>query len=206
VSAPETRRTRIDLAELGPSKAYYFMISAIVPRPIAWVSTRGRDGSTNLAPFSFFQGVCADPPTLMVSIASRKRSGETKDTLRNVRETGELVVNIVAEPLIDSVVASAEERPHGDSEIDALSLGTFDAERVGAPCLAASPVNLECRLTQEVQVGSCSALFCEILLAHVAPDLLDERGTIDPEKLRPWARLGGSLYLPYGRAVRIRRP
>ena len=197
-------RTRIDLAGLGPSKAYHFMISAIVPRPIAWVSTRGRDGSTNLAPFSFFQGVCADPPIVMISIASSKRRGETKDTLRNARETGGLVVNLVAEPLIEPVVASAEEHPYGRSEIDVLDLATFPGQRVDAPCLVDSPVNLECRVEREVALGGCVVLFAEILLVHVDPELLDDRGTIDPERLRPWARLGGSFYMPFGRAVRIR--
>ena len=205
MSASPPSRHRIDLSRLDPAKTYHLMISAIVPRPIAWVSTRAADGRTNLAPFSFFQGVCAEPPILMLSIAAHKRSGETKDTLRIVRETGELVVNVVAAPLIESAVASAEERAYGDSEIDALGLETFPAERVSAPCVSASPVNLECRLEREVAVGNCSALFCEILLAHVAPEVMDERGTIDPERLRPWGRLGGSYYMPFERAVRVPR-
>jgi flavin reductase (DIM6/NTAB) family NADH-FMN oxidoreductase RutF len=197
------RRT-LDLREMAPAKAYFFLISSIVPRPIAWVSTIGSDGSTNLAPFSFFQGICASPPTLMVSIASRKRSGELKDTLRNVRDTGELVVNVVAEPLSQPMVGSSEERAYGESEIDVEGLSTFPAERVAAPCVAESPVNMECRLSKEVQIGGCAAVFAEIVLVHVREELLDERGTIDPDRLRPWARLGGSLYLPYSGSVRLR--
>lgn len=196
-------RTRIDLSALGAAKAYFFMISAIVPRPIAWVSTRGADGSTNLAPFSFFQGVCAAPPTIMIAIQSKKRSGETKDTLRNVRETGEFVVNIVPEDLGKPMVASSAEHAYGESEIDLCALTTFASERVSAPCVAESPVNFECRVMQEVAIGACVAVFGEIVLVHAREDVLDARGVVDPEKIKPWARLGGSLYMPYGGSVRL---
>ncbi|MDQ7005692.1 MAG: flavin reductase family protein [Acidobacteriota bacterium] len=200
----DTSRVKIDPARLTPAQNYFFLISAIVPRPIAWISTRSPEGSTNLAPFSFFQGVAADPPTLMVSIARTKKSGETKDTLANIQATGEFVVNMVPGELAGPMEASADELPAGESEIDRAGLATFSAERVSAPCLADSPVNLECRLSREVAIGSCVAVFGEVLLAHVREDLLDERGTIDPDRLAPLARLGGSLYLPYGKAIRLR--
>lgn len=203
--APATKR-RLDLRELGVARAYFFMISAIIPRPIAWVTSRGRDGSTNLAPFSFFQGVCAAPPTLMISISSAKRDGDTKDTLRNVRETGEFVVNMVSGELAEPMVASSAELGYGESEIDANALETFRAETVDVPALVASPVNMECRVSKEVPVGDCVAVFGEIELVHVREDVLDERGSVDPERVRAWGRLGGSLYEPFGEAVRIKRP
>ncbi len=201
--AGEGARRTIDLADLGSARAYFFMISAIVPRPIAWISTRGADGSTNLAPFSFFQGVCAAPPTIMVAIQSRKKNGEIKDTLRNLRETGELVVNVVAHELGETMVGTSAEHAYGESEIDLARLATFPGERVQVPCLLDSPVNMECRVSQEVAIGGCVAVFAEILLVHAREDVLDARGVVDAEKLRPWARLGGSLYLPFSRAVRL---
>ena len=204
MTTPE--RVCIDLAELSPGQKYFLLISAIVPRPIAWVSTRGTNGSTNLAPFSFFQGVAADPPTLMISIARTKSSGETKDTLANIRATGEFVVNVVTGELAEPMDASAAELPFGQSEIERAGLATFPARRIAPPCIADSPVNLECRLSQQVEVGSCVAVFGEVLLAHVREDLLDERGTIDPDRLAPLARLGGSFYQPYSRAMRLRPP
>ena len=199
-------RRVIDLDALGTAKAYFFMISAIVPRPIAWVTTRGRDGSTNLAPFSFFQGVCAAPPTLMISISSGKRSGEPKDTLANIRETGEFVVNVLPHELVDPMVASSAERPYGDSEIEAEGLETFPADLVAPPCLAGSPINMECRLHQEVPIGQCVAVFGRIVRVHAREDVLDARDTVDPDKLRPWARMGGAFYQPYGGVVRKNRP
>ncbi len=200
------RKRVIDLEAKSSRESYRFLISAIVPRPIAWVSTRGEGGATNLAPFSFFQGVCADPPTLMISLGTTKRSGERKDTLRNIEDTKVFVVNLVDESLLDPMVRSSAELERGQSEIEAARLATFPAERVAAPCLSVSPVNLECRLVEAVPLGSCVAAFGEIVLAHVREDLLDERGTIDPDKLRPVGRLGGTLYAPYRGSVSKRRP
>ncbi len=191
----EPARRRIDLRALGPARGYYFLISAIVPRPIAWVTTRSADGVTNLAPFSFFQGVCADPPTLLLSIMRHKNSGEMKDTLHNIETTGEFVVNLVGEESLLPMVQSSAELPHGVSEIDAGGLSTFPAELVSPPCLADSPVNIECRLQQQVPVGVATVILGEILLVHAREDVLDERGSVDPAKLRPVARLGGSRYV-----------
>lgn len=196
-------RVTIDPKDQTPGENYYFLISAIVPRPIAWVSSRGPEGSTNLAPFSFFQGVCADPPTLMISIAERKSSGEFKDTLSNIKQSGEFVVNLVPEELAEPMIATSEEFPAGESEIDRTGLSTFPARRVRVPCIADSPVNLECRRVHQLSMGSCTVFFGEILLAHVREDLLDARRNIDPEKLRPLARMGGSYYLPYSGAIRF---
>lgn len=196
-------RVTIDPQAQTPAENYYFLISAIVPRPIAWVSSRGGDGSTNLAPFSFFQGVCADPPTLMISLAERKSTGEFKDTLSNIQQSGEFVVNLVPEELAEAMIASSEELPAGESEIERGDLPTFPGQRVQVPCVADSPVNLECRLVHQLRMGSCVVFFGEILLAHVREEVLDPRRNIDPDKLRPLARMGGSFYLPYSRAIRF---
>lgn len=200
-------RRLIDLRELGPARGYYFLISAIIPRPIAWVTTRARDGSTNLAPFSFFQGVCADPPTLMLSIMRHKGFGEPKDTLSNIEATGEFVVNLVSEPSLEAMNQSSAELPAGVSEIEAGSLATFPAERVSPPCLADS-VNFECRLLQTAPIGSNVVVFGDILVAHAREDCLDERNVVDPNKLRPVARLGASRFLVFDPAsVRtLKRP
>lgn len=202
----EGNRVTVDFDELSAARRYFFMISAIVPRPIAWVTSSDADGLVNLAPFSFFQGVCADPPTLMIAISRHKRSGEGKDSLRHIEQTGEFVVNVVTESVWDSMLISSLEFPAGTSELQRLGLETFPAERVGPPCLADSPVNLECRLAERVELTGCVALFGRILQAHVLEHLLDERGSIDAEKLRPLARLGGSYYAPFGGAVRRKPP
>ena len=203
MNAGQPSRVTIDPKTQTRAENYHFLISAIVPRPIAWVSSRGGDGSTNLAPFSFFQGVCADPPTLMISLAERKSTGEFKDTLSNIRQSGEFVVNVVPEALAEPMIASSEELPAGESEIEREALSTFPGQRVQAPCIADSPVNLECRLVHQLPIGSCVVFFGEIVLAHVQGELLDARQNIDPEKLRPLARMGGSFYLLYSHAIRF---
>jgi flavin reductase (DIM6/NTAB) family NADH-FMN oxidoreductase RutF len=206
MTSPSPPRLTVDFAEMSAARRYFFMISAIVPRPIAWVSSLDRHGVVNLAPFSFFQGVCADPPTLMLAISRQKKTGEGKDSLRHIEETGEFVVNVVTESVWDEMLVSSLEFPAGTSELERLGLETFPAEQVAAPCVTASPVNLECRLAERVDLTGCVALFGRILRAHVEEQLLDARGSIDAEKLRPLARLGGSFYAPFGGAVRRKPP
>jgi len=200
-----TSRSSIDLSRLSPDARYFFLISAVVPRPIAWVSTRGADGTTNLAPFSFFQAVSSDPPIVMISVSVEKSDGTMKDTLVNARATGEFVVNLVSEELAETMVRTATELPHGESEIEAFGLTAIPSISVGAPAIGEAKVCLECRLVHDLPLGNAVALFGEILTAQVCDGLLDDRGTIDPTALRPLGRLGGSLYLPFSSPRRIRR-
>ena len=202
---PAATRTVVDLSALSSDQRYFFLISAVVPRPIAWVSTRAGNGTTNLAPFSFFQAIGSDPPVVMISIATEKRDGTTKDTLVNIRETGEFVVNLVSEEIAETMVRTSAELPHGESEIAAFGLTPIPAVAVAAPAVAEAKVGLECRLYRELPIGNAVAVFGEVLAAQVAEGLLDARGTIDPAALRPLGRLGGSLYLPFSEPRRIRR-
>ncbi|RMG43424.1 MAG: flavin reductase family protein [Acidobacteria bacterium] len=188
------RRVLLEFGRPGAPSGYHFLISAVVPRPIAWISTVDREGRPNLAPFSFFQGVSGDPPVIMVSFFPRKRSGEAKDTLSNIEETGEFVVNGVNEDLLEKVVLTSREYAHGVNEIELASLSTFPAAKVAPPCLAEAPFSLECRREETVEIGGCRAVFGRVLCAHVREDLMDDRGRIDPRRLRPVARLGGSFY------------
>jgi flavin reductase (DIM6/NTAB) family NADH-FMN oxidoreductase RutF len=205
LGTPATTRTVVDFSALSSDQRYFFLISAVVPRPIAWVSTRAADGSTNLAPFSFFQAIGSDPPVVMISIATEKRDGTLKDTLVNIRGTGEFVINLVSEDLAETMVRTSAELPHGESEIAAFGLTPIPSAAVAAPAIAEARVALECRLWHELPVGSAVAVFGEVLRAQVAEGLLDARGTIDPAALRPLGRLGGSLYLPFWEPRRIRR-
>ena len=112
---------QLDFTSLAPRDAYRWMIGTILPRPIAWVSTVAADGRPNLAPFSFFQGVTANPPTLMF-VPVNKRGGTPKDTLRNLREVPEFVVNLVSFALAEKMNATAAELPHGESEFAAFGI------------------------------------------------------------------------------------
>lgn len=183
---------QIDPAALSPRDAYRLMISCIVPRPIAFVTTLSRDGVTNLAPFSFFNGVSSDPPVISIAVAT-KRDGSKKDTWRNVEETGEFVVNIVVPELMDGVIVGARELPHNVSELDLSGLRTLPSARVKPPRLADSPVNLECTLLKVVEVEETGLILGRVVMVHAKDEVLDG-GRVDPRRLTFVGRMGDDFY------------
>jgi flavin reductase (DIM6/NTAB) family NADH-FMN oxidoreductase RutF len=193
----------LDPRETPATDVYRFLISAVVPRPIALVSTRGADGGTNVAPFSYFNAIASDPPLVGVAVANR--AGDPKDTLRNVRETGEFVVNVVDTALLDAMVRTAGEWPREVSEFAPAGLTPLPSERVGAPYVAESPLQLECRLHREIPLGNSVLLVGEVVFARVRDAVLTE-GRVDPSKLLPVGRLGGELYALPGEVVKRPRP
>ncbi len=126
------------------SDVYRFMVSAVIPRPIALVSTRSTEGDTNVAPFSYFIALSSEPP--LIGIAISDRAGDQKDTLQNIRATREFVVNVVSESMFDSMVRAAGEWPRGRSEFDIVGWTPLASERVRAPYVAESPLQMECTL------------------------------------------------------------
>ncbi len=186
---------RIDPRLLDARAAYRLMISVVVPRPVAWVSTRGRDGSLNAAPFSYFQALSSKPPVVMISVGSR-RGGEPKDTRRNIDETGEFVVGIVSEESAERMVRTSVDHPYGVSEFETAGLTALPSDLVGPPRIAECAVSLECRLERALDVGGSRVFLGEVLLVHLRDDVLLPDGTADPLRLRPLARLGGSHYAP----------
>jgi len=204
---------QIDPSSLSRRDGYFLMISAIVPRAIAFVSTVSPDGRTNAAPFSYFTGVSSSPPTLLIC-SSRRRDG-MKDTHRNIAETREFVVNVVVEEIMDAVVIGGTDHPPDISEIELARLRTAPGVKVKAPLLVDSPVNLECRLSQTVEVAGTAILIGEIVWMHLRDDLVVERAApgegppskvIDVAKLKPIARLGGDEYATLGHIFERTRP
>jgi flavin reductase (DIM6/NTAB) family NADH-FMN oxidoreductase RutF len=193
----------IDPAELTPGAMYRFMISAIVPRPIAFVSTIGATGITNVAPFSYYVPLASKPPLIGISI--NHRAGEPKDTLRNLRETGDFVVNVVDEALLLRMVRTSGEWASQVSEFALTGLTAAPAERVRAPRVAESHVHLECRLYQEVPLGDTTFVIGEIVLAHAADEMMAD-GLVDARKLHPVGRLGGLGYTIVRDVVEQARP
>jgi flavin reductase (DIM6/NTAB) family NADH-FMN oxidoreductase RutF len=181
----------VDPQSISPGSMYRFMISVVVPRPIAFVSTVGADGGLNVAPFSYFMALSSRPP--LVGIAMNLRAGEPKDTLRNLRGTGDFVVNVVDEPLLERMVHASGDWPGDVSEFDLTGLTPQPSERVRSPRVAESPVHLECRVEREVTLGETSLVVGEILLAHVSDAVLSD-GRVDVLKLHPVGRLGGDGY------------
>ena len=181
-----------DPAALSPRDAYRLMISCIIPRPIAFVTTLSREGATNLAPFSFFNGVSSDPPVVSIAVAS-KRDGSKKDTWRNIEETGEYVINVVVPELMDAVIIGAKELPHGVSELDLSGLKTLPSTKVKPPRLEASPINLECTLLRIVEVEETALILGRVVMVHAKDEIVDG-GRVDPRRLTFVGRLGDDLY------------
>ena len=193
----------LDPRTVPTTQVYRFLISAVIPRPIAFVSTVSASGVVNLAPFSYFNAIASEPP--LIGIAISDRADDPKDTLRNIRETNEFVVNVVSESLLDAMVRTAGEWPRTTSEFGPAGLTPKPSERVRAPYVAESPLQLECRLHREVALGNSFLIVGEVLLARVRDEVLtDDR--IDPVKLAPVGRLGGELYAPLGPVLKRTRP
>lgn len=187
----------LDFAAMEPRQAYQWMVSAIVPRPIAWVATLSPDGRTNLAPFSFFQGVTCNPPTLLF-IPANTRDGRKKDTLRNVEANGEFVVSLPSFAQAEQMNATAALLPYGESEFETFGVAAAPSQRVKPPRVAESGVAFECTILQIVPVGegpfAANVVFGRILCAHVRDDILGADGAIDPARQDAIGRMGGESY------------
>src|SRR6059058_4780815 len=128
----------LDFSQLPPRDAYAWMIGTILPRPIAWVSTISKAGATNLAPFSFFQGVTSNPPTLMF-VPVNARDGTKKDTVRNLEQVPEFVVNLVPFALAEAMNNTSALLPYGESEFEKFGIASTPSERIRPPRVAAAP-------------------------------------------------------------------
>lgn len=199
----------VDFSTLSPRAAYGWMTGTILPRPIAWVSTISPDGRPNLAPFSFFQGITANPPTLMF-VPVNTRDGSKKDTLRNLELVPEFVVNLVPSALAEAMNATASLLPYGESEFAHFGIAEAPAQRVRPPRVALAPVAFECTVHQIVLIGegplAANVVFGRIQLAHVRDDVLSAAGEPDPVKLDLVGRLGGESYTRTTDIFDLKRP
>ncbi|BDC98799.1 flavin reductase family protein [Persicobacter psychrovividus] len=174
------------------------MLSAVVPRPIAFVSTIDANGHVNLSPFSFFNAFGANPPILAFSPARRVRDNTTKHTLENVLEVPECVIHIVNGAIVEQMSLSSSEYDEQVNEFLKSGLTEKPSTMVKPPIVQEAPVAFECKVQQVVDLGgkkgSGNLVICEVLVAHVREGLLQEDGLIDPLRLDPMARMGGNLY------------
>lgn len=192
--------------DLQPRDAYRLLISIVVPRPIAWVSSVGADGSLNLAPFSFFNAVAGHPPTVMFSVGQRQ--GVPKDTLRNVRETGEFVLNVVDEALAEKMNLTSGEYAYEVNEFERAGLTPLASTLVKPPRVAEAAVTMECRATQIVPVPDTTytMVLGQVQVFHLRNGLLRPNGAVDATLLRPVARLSGDEYATLGAVFELKRP
>lgn len=188
---------KIDPAALAWKDAYKWMIGSILPRPIAFVSTMDAQGKANLAPFSFFTGICAEPFLVCFAPMRRGTDGAKKDTLANIEATGEFVINVVGEKIAKPMNDCATEYEPEVDEFQEAGLNKLPSERIRPPRVAESDVHLECRLYELLhfgdQPGSGSLVIGEVLLIH-AKDTLIHDGKIDTNQLNPIGRMAGPAY------------
>jgi flavin reductase (DIM6/NTAB) family NADH-FMN oxidoreductase RutF len=189
--------TTLQAAGMSTETAYRLLCGIVAPRPVAWITTVGRDGRVNAAPFSSYNYVAHSPPMVAVNIGTR--AGELKDTARNISDTGWFCVNVATESLMETMHKSAADYPPEVSEPEALGIALLPGTRTPVPRIAASPVHMECRLDQAVTLGrGVNTLYIgEVLAFHLSQEVYDGRN-VDSVKLRPIARLGGPYYAGLG--------
>jgi len=183
---------------LDHKERYKLMIGAIVPRPIAWVSSMDAEGRLNLAPFSYFTAVCTDPMTLLFCPGWSTLRGRRKDTHLNIEQTGEFVINITDEATKEAMNLSATEFEHGVNEFEWAGVTPAPSSVVRAPRVAEAPVAFECTLQQIVVVGEGpgggAAIFGVVQAVHIRDDIY-ANGYVLPERLRPIGRMAGASYV-----------
>jgi flavin reductase (DIM6/NTAB) family NADH-FMN oxidoreductase RutF len=188
---------------------YKLMVGAIVPRPIALVSSVDESNVRNLAPFSYFTACSSNPPVVVFCPILRPVPLGAKDTLRNVIATREFVVNIVSEDFVRGMNATAAQVPPEVDEFELSGLTAIASELIKPPRVAESHIHMECRLRQVVQVsdqpGGGSLVLGEVLRFHVRQNLI-ENFRIDPEKLRAVGRMAGSTYVRTTDRFDLERP
>jgi flavin reductase (DIM6/NTAB) family NADH-FMN oxidoreductase RutF len=190
-----TEKLAIDPASQPPLNSYKLLIGSVVPRPIGFISTISAEGLPNLAPFSFFNAVCGNPPVVCFSSGMRE---PPKDTLANVRATGEFVVNIVTEEIAEKMNLTSGEYPADVDEFAIAGLTAVASDLVKPPCVLESPVNMECKLLQIIDVSTRVPLGGSLVLGEVIRFHVDSAITqnfrVDAEKLRAIGRMGGNEY------------
>lgn len=200
---------QVDVAASDVVEVYRLLTDVVTPRPIAWATTVDGEGRVNLAPFSFFNAFGANPPVVVFSPTLR-RDGSKKDTLLNAEATGEFVLNAAVERLAAQINLTSAELPRGESEADLAGLTLLPSVKVKPPRVAESPVQLECRVVQILPVGgkplSANLVIGEVLLMHIADEVLADNGRVDPAKLRTIARLGADWYTRTSDLFQMHRP
>ena len=198
-----------DPAEHSFSETHKLMIGSIVPRPIALVSTTSKDGINNLAPFSYFNGVCSKPPTIMFAPARRGWDGKEKDTLINIRDTKEFSINVVSEDIGEKMVICSTDFKNEIDEFAKSGLSPIPSKKITPPIVLESKINLECKLNQIVQIGEDDAgsgfiVIGTIILFHIDDHVYD-KGRIILDKLEPLGRVAGNGYVRSNNAFDIIR-
>ncbi|MBM3178531.1 MAG: flavin reductase family protein [Bacteroidetes bacterium] len=188
----------LNVATLTGQELQRLLQSVIAPRPICFASTLNHKGEVNLSPFSFFNLFSIQPPVCVFSPSRRLRDNSTKHTLENIKEVDECVINIVTYDMVGQTSLASCDFPRGVNEFEKAGFTMLPSEVVKPPRVAESPVQLECKVRQVVelgqQAGSGNLVVAEVLKIHLAEKILDEKGQVDQRLMDLVARLGGNWY------------
>jgi len=199
----------IDPEKSSFQENHKIMIGSILPRPIALVSTVSLDGKNNLAPFSYFNGVCSNPPSIMFAPSRRGYDGKTKDTLNNIKLTKEFVINIVSEDFATQMVACSTDYEPDIDEFSISDLTPIKSVKIESSRVKEARISYECILQQIIPVGNPGpgggfVVIGEIVLFHIDDELYDD-GYINIQKLNPIGRLAGNNYTRVHDTLEIKR-
>jgi flavin reductase (DIM6/NTAB) family NADH-FMN oxidoreductase RutF len=197
---------QIDPKDIALPKLHHLILGAVAPRPIAFASTLDRHGKPNLSPFSFFNAFGINPTTLIFSPSRRGRDNTTKHTYENVKEVPEVVINVVTREIVHQASLASTEYGEGVNEFLKSGLTMLPSVRVKPFRVKESPVQFECKVREVIETGdgggAGNLVICEILMMHVDDEVLDEKGHVDPGKIRLVGRLGGDHYCEaFGAAI-----
>lgn len=188
----------IDPTQIPTKDLHQYILGAVAPRPIAFASTISADGAPNLAPYSFFNAFSSNPPILIFSSNRRVANNTTKDTLKNVEDTGEVVINVVSHAIVRQMALCSIEYDAGVNEFEKAGFTPLASERVRPFRVAESPVQMECRVEQILPLGekggAGNLIICRIELMHIDERVLNDSGRIDPHKIDLVARMGRFFY------------
>jgi len=189
----------IDPEQILHSQLHRLLLTAIAPRPIAFVSTINANGQPNLSPFSCFNVFGVNPSTLIFSPSRRGKDNKLKDTFLNIREVPEVVINVVTFGLVEQANLASTEYPRGVNEFVKSGLTPIPSEKVRPFRVKESPVNIECTVRQVIETsdrpGAANLVICEVVLIHVSEKLFDIKGVLDPRKLDLVGRMGSDYYV-----------
>jgi flavin reductase (DIM6/NTAB) family NADH-FMN oxidoreductase RutF len=200
---------KIEAAKTGRMELHDLIGTAMGPLPVAFISTVSPDGTYNAAPYSFGAPVCSKPAILCVSIGLR--TGQKKDTIRNIEYAHDFVVNCVDENIIKQVIQASADYPYGVDEIKATGLTAIKGDMVKSPRVSEAKVSMECKLVQKLELieeykegpGLRAIIFGEVILAHIKDEVWVD-GKVDPRRLRVIGRVGVNLYSKPGEIFELK--
>jgi len=189
----------IDPKDTPQKDLHQFILGTVAPRPIAFVSTIDEEGNKNLAPYSFFNAFSSNPPIVVFSSNRRGSDNTTKDTLRNVRVSGECVINAVNYSMVRQMAVASVDFPTGVSEFEKTGLTPIPSDLVKAFRVAESPAHMECKVKDIITLGEGGGaghlIICEVVRMHIAHEVLTDRNRIDPDKMDLMGRMGRAYYV-----------